>query len=35
MGRLTTHVLDLVSGSPASGMRIDVATPRVDNKNEP
>jgi 5-hydroxyisourate hydrolase len=26
MGRLTTHVLDLVSGSPASGMRIDVAT---------
>jgi 5-hydroxyisourate hydrolase len=26
MGRLTTHVLDLVSGSPAAGMRIDVAT---------
>ena len=26
MGRLTTHVLDLVSGAPASGMRIEVAT---------
>ena len=25
MGRLTTHVLDLVSGAPASGMKIEVA----------
>ena len=24
MGRLTTHVLDTASGTPASGMRIDV-----------
>ena len=25
MGRLTTHVLDLVSGAPAAGMKIEVA----------
>ncbi len=25
MGRLTTHVLDLVSGAPAGGMKIEVA----------
>jgi len=25
MGRLTTHVLDLVSGAPASGMTIELA----------